>query len=239
MPSRVDREHRHWINNATQAYRPANLTGWTPERELHHQYDPTEAIEAAIDGESDEAPDIRQPFEHIDLGRFQRAVEQLPAMEQDLIHMRFTLLMRQEDIAIILCRSQAAISYRVERAIERLRYLISLPEFTEEELRADLGGVFGDIDIDIAVYLWRTGSQSEAARQLGFHQTRVAHRFGKFLRNLKAEAKLDPRLAKAALYFSSWRRGIGREVVHPHFQGRTEPPKPRRRKGGKIYSMFR
>jgi len=69
-------------------------------------------------------------------------LERIPEREADLIYLYFIEKKRQADIATIFGVTQAAISYRLDRGIQRLKFLLNIPQVTEEELRADLPDVF-------------------------------------------------------------------------------------------------
>ncbi len=146
-------------------------------------------------------------------------LDRIPSKEADLIYLYFIQRKRQLDIATIFGITQAAVSYRLERGIQRIKFLISIPQVTEEELRADLPAIFptlspcpkcegspnkaiptcpvceGEgsmlIDVAILVGMWRTTCQSEVANRLGLTQGRVRHRFFKAVEALQVAAAED------------------------------------------------
>jgi len=65
-------------------------------------------------------------------------LDRIPSKEADLIYLYFIQRKRQLDIATIFGITQAAVSYRLERGIKRIQFLLSIPQITEEELWADL-----------------------------------------------------------------------------------------------------
>jgi predicted XRE-type DNA-binding protein len=69
-------------------------------------------------------------------------LDRIPDREADLIYLYFIEKKRQADIATIFGVTQAAISYRLDRGIQRLKFLLSIPQMTEEELRNDLPEIF-------------------------------------------------------------------------------------------------
>lgn len=69
-------------------------------------------------------------------------LDRIPDKEADFIYLYFIQRKRQLDIATIFGITQAAVSYRLERGIQRIRFLLSILQITEEELRADLPEVF-------------------------------------------------------------------------------------------------
>lgn len=107
-------------------------------------------------------------------------LDRIPEREADLIYLYYCLKKRQADIAAIFEVTQAAISYRLARGLQRIKFLLELPSVTDEEIRKDLPEVFPqEIDVDILVGMWKTTCQSEVASMLGLTQGRVRHRFFK------------------------------------------------------------
>jgi len=124
----------------------------------------------------------------------------LPKREADLIYLYYIQKKRQADIAEIFEVTQAAISYRLDRGLQRIKFLLSIPQLTEEEIRHDLPllyvngkRVFKPIDIEILVGMWETTCQSEVANLLGLTQGRVRHRFFKAVKVLGEASKGDRR----------------------------------------------
>lgn len=69
-------------------------------------------------------------------------LDRIPERESDLIYLYFIQGKRQADIAEIFGVTQAAVSYRLDRGIKRIQFLLSIPQVTEDELRRDLPAVF-------------------------------------------------------------------------------------------------
>jgi hypothetical protein len=133
----------------------------------------------------------------VSIPQFDRAyLDRIPPEEADAIE----LAMRgchQHDLAKIFGVSQAAISYRRLRGIERIRYMVWLDslEITEERLRADLtklgvGEIWGKgwhlvhDQIEIIVGIWSTSCATIVAQALGINGTAALngwHRFGAML----------------------------------------------------------
>lgn len=121
--------------------------------------------------------------------RIEPLLDRIPEREADLIYLYFIQRKRQADIATIFGVTQAAISYRLDRGIQRIKFLLSIPSVTEDELRSDLPEVFPQpIDVNILVGMWETTCQSEVASKLGLTQGRVRHRFFKAVRTLEKAA---------------------------------------------------
>lgn len=130
-------------------------------------------------------------------------LDKIPPREADLIDLYFFKKKRQADIAELFSVTQAAISYRLDRGIQRLKFLISIPTVTEEDLRRDLADIFDSIDVDILVGMWLTTCQSEVASKLELTQGRVRHRFFKAVEALKKAANNDEKYRPYEKIFSS------------------------------------
>jgi DNA-directed RNA polymerase specialized sigma24 family protein len=116
-------------------------------------------------------------------------LDRIPKREADLIDLYYVCKKRQADIATIFGVTQAAISYRLDRGIQRIKFLLSIPDVLEEDMREDLKGLFEQIDINILVGMWKTTCQSEVAKELQLTQGRVRHRFFKAVDTLKREVE--------------------------------------------------
>lgn len=150
-------------------------------------------------------------------------LERIPEREADLIYLYYIQKKRQADIAEIFGVTQAAISYRLDRGLQRIKFLLSIPSVTEEELRQDLPEVFKEIDVDILIGMWATTCQSQVAQNLGLTQGRVRHRFFKAVKTLNEVAKEEPKFVPYAKVFaaiSSKRFNILREVKLPQWANR-------------------
>ena len=151
-------------------------------------------------------------------------LDRIPEREADLITLYFLHKKRQADIASIFGVTQAAISYRLDRGIQRIKFLLSIPSVTEEDLRRDLPLVFPKpVDVDILVGMWETTCQSEVAKSLGRTQGQVRHRFFKAVKVLEAAAARDSTFEPYHKIFSSIsnkRFNVLREVKLPQWQDR-------------------
>jgi DNA-directed RNA polymerase specialized sigma24 family protein len=174
-------------------------------------------------------------------------LDRIPEREADLIFLYFIEKKRQADIATIFGVTQAAISYRLDRGIQRLKFLLNIPQVTEEDLRADLPAIFPTklgcpncetgadnclicmgskeilVDVEILVGMWMTTCQSEVASKLGLTQGRVRHRFFKAVQTLEDVAKLEEKFQPYQQIFSavaSKKFNILREVKLPQWADR-------------------
>jgi hypothetical protein len=151
-------------------------------------------------------------------------LDRIPEREADLIDLYYIHKKRQADIAEIFGVTQAAISYRLDRGLQRIRFLLSIPQLTEEEMKRDLLLVpFKEMDINILIGMWQTTCQSEVAARLALTQGRVRHRFFVAVKVLEKRAKEDTRFENYRKVFSSIASknfNILKEVRLPQWMGR-------------------
>jgi len=156
-------------------------------------------------------------------------LEMIPKREADLILMYYVEGKRQAEIASIFGVTQAAVSYRLHKGLKRIKFLLSIPQVTKEELQRDLPRVFpsqkdgSNIDVDILVGMWETTCQSEVATRLNLTQGRVRHRFFQAVEELKKAARADEyfdRYYNVFYSISSKKFNILREVKLPQWADR-------------------
>lgn len=123
-------------------------------------------------------PEVDDAWKDMHLDKIKAVMDRLPDREADLIRLYFFLSKRQTDIAEIFGITQAAVSYRLKRALDRIRFLIEMPDVSREEIFAHLSPYFpAAIDAQIFVEMFGSTCQSEVAAILGISQGRVRHRF--------------------------------------------------------------
>lgn len=112
------------------------------------------------------------------LDRVKVILDSLPPIEADFIDLYFFRHIKQTDIAEIFGVSQPTVCYRLQRAIQRIKYLLEVPQIDPEVLRTDLTAFLTDpMDVNIMVFMYETTCQSEAAKRLNVSQGLVRHRF--------------------------------------------------------------
>src|SRR5271157_3810148 len=156
-------------------------------------------------------------------GRIAPLLDRIPKREADLIYLYFIQKKRQADIAVIFNVTQAAISYRLDRGLKRIKFLLSIPQVTEEDIRRDLPDIFKPIDVDILLGMWSTTCQSQVAEDLGLTQGRVRHRFFKAVRVLKEAAESNEKFVPYEKVFSAIANknfNLLREVCLPQWSDR-------------------
>lgn len=181
--------------------------------------DPLDADHEEAEGDEVESFLVGADYE----SRIAPLLNRIPQREADLIYLYYIQKKRQADIAEIFGVTQAAISYRLDRGLQRIKFLLSIPQVTEEELREDLAEVFEAIDVNILVGMWQTTCQSEVATRLGLTQGRVRHRFFKSVNVLKEAAEKNQKYDPYFRIFekiSSKKFNILREVKLPQWANR-------------------
>lgn len=137
-------------------------------------------------------PTVNEEISEQSLVRLEKVreyLDQLPPREADFIEMYFFSHIRQTAIAELFNVSQPTVCYRLQRGAARLRYLIEMPDFTEEQMAEDLGKILRDkIDVKVMIGMVRTTCQSDVARDLKVTQGFVRHRF---LRTLERVEKTE------------------------------------------------
>ena len=181
-------------------------------------------IAPGIEEELDGLEEVESIFAEADYeARIAPLLDRIPKREADLIYLYFIKRKRQADIAAIFEVTQAAISYRLDRGIKRIKFLLSIPQITSEEIQRDLTGAFAEIDVDILVGMWETTCQSEVATRLNLTQGRVRHRFFRAVKALEHLASTDEKYRPYQKVFSAIAGknfNVLREVKLPQWQGR-------------------
>lgn len=174
--------------------------------------------------EEEEEPEVSTSLALSYESQIQPLLDRIPKREADLMELYYMQKKRQADLAEIFGVTQAAISYRLNRGLQRIRFLLSIPTLSEDGLRQDLPEVpFKPTDVNILVGMWQTTCQSEVASKLGLTQGRVRHRFFGAVVVLEKRAAEDPKFVPYSKVFSSIANknfNVLREVRLPQWQGR-------------------
>ena len=174
-----------------------------------------EGSDAALDESLLEDPDYEKRIEPL--------LDRIPKREADLIWLYFIQKKRQADIAAIFNVSQAAISYRLDRGIKRIKFFLSIPPLEEAALLRDLSQVLKPLDVRILLGMWQTTCQSLVAKKLGITQGRVRHRFFKLVGQLKEWSQTKEYLKPYSQVFSAIAAknfNLGHEVKLPQWSDR-------------------
>lgn len=119
------------------------------------------------------------------LDRVKDVLGLLPEIEADFVECYYIRHMKQTSIAEIFGVSQPTVCYRLQRAADRIRFLLELPDLADNELQIVLEGFLSDeLDVKIMLLMYETTCQSEVAKRLGVSQGLVRHRFMKTIRLL-------------------------------------------------------
>jgi DNA-directed RNA polymerase specialized sigma24 family protein len=148
------------------------------------------------------------------LERVKKILDHLPPREADFVELYFFRHLKQTDIAAIFRVSQPTVCYRLQRAADRIRFLLDLPEFDDGELIEALEGFLSDpLDVEIMILMYETTCQSEVAKRLGVSQGLVRHRF---IRSIERMDEVDGMDKYADMFrMISENLNILREVQRP------------------------
>jgi DNA-directed RNA polymerase specialized sigma24 family protein len=150
------------------------------------------------------------------LERVRDIMKELPPREADFVELYFFNHKTQTDIAEIFKVSQPTVCYRLQRATSRIRFVLSLPDVSQKELRTVLVGFLSDPeDVKIMMLMFETTCQSAVAKRLGVTQGKVRHRF---MRSTKRMVESEsPKMAKIAEIFQAIAKNLNilREVDRP------------------------
>lgn len=151
------------------------------------------------------------------LDRVMSVLDMIPPREADFVDLYFFKKLKQTTIADIFGVSQPTVCYRLIRAAERIKFLLSIPDVSEDTLRQKISGVISDpIDVEIMVLMHRTTCQSEVAKIIGRSQGYVRHRFIRSIKTLNSHPEgLDEIIRLYDLV--SKNLNIRREVQRPQW----------------------
>ena len=118
-------------------------------------------------------------------------MEKISPLEADIIELHLKGI-SQSLLGKIFGFTQPNIHYRLNRATERLKMLVQIEDFCEEELMERLGTVFrNEKDLKVMVYIYLWSSQSKVAKLIGESQGKVRYRFMKGLKTLEEIEELS------------------------------------------------
>jgi len=139
------------------------------------------SIDEYVDAESEER-----------LDQIRDIMCRLPHREADFVELYYFHQKKQTDIAAIFGVSQPTVCYRLQRAAERIRFLMAMPVVDMIAARPRIEGTLTDpIDVEIMYRMHETTCQSEVAKTLGVSQGFVRHRFLRSITRLRAAGHTD------------------------------------------------
>lgn len=120
------------------------------------------------------------------LERVKQILDDLPPVEADFVDLYYYQRKKQTDIAQMFGVSQPTVCYRLQRAADRIQFLMQLPCVSEEEIDSSMRRFLTEeIDVRIMVQMFRTTCQSEVAKRLDVSQGLVRHRFIKAIEKMR------------------------------------------------------
>lgn len=129
-------------------------------------------------------PEMDEKWKGERLDQIQDVLEYLPEIEADYIRLYYFRDKKQVDIAKIFDVTQAAVSYRIKRGEERLRFILDMPDLNKYEVYDYLKEDMSDQNAKIFQEMYQTSCQTEVADRLDLGQGCVRHRFLNNLRDL-------------------------------------------------------
>jgi predicted transcriptional regulator len=114
----------------------------------------------------------------------------IPDQEADMLELYFFRNKTQMEIAKIFGVTQAAVSYRIKRSLQRLRFLMDMPILTREQIAHDMQ-FFSDFEIAVLQEMYDCTCQSSVSERLGKSQNKVRYHFQRCILYLLSKVK-DP-----------------------------------------------
>lgn len=126
------------------------------------------------------------------LAKVKGILDRIPPREADFVDLYYFRQKRQTDIAAIFGVSQPTVCYRLQRAAERIRFLLKLPSFDPVGARPIIESVLDDpTDVEILFRMYETTCQSEVAKTMHVSQGFVRHRFIRSISRLRNAGHID------------------------------------------------
>jgi DNA-directed RNA polymerase specialized sigma24 family protein len=118
--------------------------------------------------------------------RVRRLLDRLPPIEADFVTLFYFDRLSQDTIAAIFEVSQPTVCYRLQRALERLRFLLALPRGASADAAVELlrPALPEPLDLEVVRLMWSTTCQSLTGARLGITQGKVRYRFHRAIRQV-------------------------------------------------------
>lgn len=140
-------------------------------------------------------PSLREGLDENELERLDQIMslmERISPVEADLVELHLIKGVPQGVLGQIFGYTQPNIHYRLERGKARLKVLLDLPDYEENDLRSMLGGFFTDRkDIEVMTLIYKYSSQSKVASLVGESQGKVRYRFMRCMKSLQRSESLS------------------------------------------------
>jgi hypothetical protein len=132
-------------------------------------------------------PPVRETPKQVELTEAQRSlVQYLPTVEREMVDAYFDRKLKQQDIAKLHCMTQPGVSYRLGRAVKRLKFLEHYPFMVGSEIQdALIQAEFNPTEAEALAIICLTTCQSSAARVLGWSQGKVRHHHWRAIERIK------------------------------------------------------
>lgn len=128
-----------------------------------------------------------------DMTKVHQALSVLPTRERDMLELYFFRGKNQSEIGKIFDVTQGDVSYRISRAVERVKFFLGLPKVCMRRMIGDLHAALKNIQhVRIMVLMLRTTSQTVVGERVGLTQGKVRYRFLKSIEALRDQARTRP-----------------------------------------------
>lgn len=133
-------------------------------------------------------PPVRETPKQVELTEDQKSlVKYLPTVEREMVDAYFGQQLKQQDIAKLHRMTQPGVSYRLGRAIKRLKFLAHYPFMAGSEITDALTQAgFTDLEAEALSIICTTTCQSSAARTLKWSQGKVRHHHWRAIDRIKS-----------------------------------------------------
>lgn len=154
---------------------------------------------AALEGELEE---VSEGAHNSRMAEILPLLDRIPAMEADMFRMYYIDGKPQTDISDIFGISQAGVSYRLARATRRIKFLVSLPSLSDDDVTAALRSTpLNTVEIAILLKYRETTQQTRTAVETGLSQSKVRHSLVTSTERLTQWAVERPELEEVARMF--------------------------------------
>jgi len=140
-------------------------------------------------------PSLFEQISEIDSQRLDtvfKHMERINPIEADMVELHMIKKVPQATLGKIFGYTQPNVHYRLGRGVNRLRVLLSIPIFSEADIRKRLSGYLTDQkDIEVMTLIYVFSSQSEVARRIGESQGKVRYRYLRCIESLSRSPKLE------------------------------------------------
>lgn len=124
--------------------------------------------------------------------KIREILDLLPPIESDFVRLYYFHHLRQTAIAQIFQVSQPTVCYRLQRAADRIQFILEMPDLTSADVENAMRlFLTSEENVQIMVLMFETTCQSEVAKRLGASQGKIRHRFVRSLEKMREVEGLE------------------------------------------------